>query len=80
MLGHRAVSCPSPPLCSVCLKCGHHFGDCPLVVHGGNILFVCAFRRSTYADVAKVVSVPHLSPADAPAPVLKESAVPVGKS
>ena len=65
--GHRAASCPSPVMCSVCLKSDHRFVDCPYVVYGGNISSVDARRSSTYADVS--VSCPPS--ADAPVPVKK---------
>ena len=64
--GHRAASCPSPTMCSVCLKSDHRLRECPFVVHGGNISSVRVPRSSTYADVAKVLPAPHPPPVDAP--------------
>ena len=69
--GHRAASCPSPVMCSVCLKSDHRFRDCPFVVFGGNTSSVRNSRPSTYADVTKVVSVPCPPPV-APVPVSKK--------
>ena len=77
MPGHRAVLCLSPVMCSVCLKSDHHFLDCPYVLYGGNISSVDAHHSSTYADVAKVVSVSRPPPVSTP--VQKESAVPQNK-
>ena len=35
--GHRALQCPEPPLCGVCLEPGHCAANCPFITFSGNI-------------------------------------------